>query len=226
MIAPGEVELAFVHPVLREAVLTELDPATRAELHAAAARGLQATGADVERIADHLVMAPVGTLPDAGALLAPVARAALGRGDNPTAVRLLRRALAEDPADDGAGRRARLRAAAHGRSGRGEAAAGPGRGGRPPTTTSAPGGWVGLAEATAGADGLRVAAADLAGGTGRRGRPRPRRPACARGPPRHHHPRSCWTRCPAPAAGSRRSPTSRATPGTSSRCWGSSPSGG
>ncbi len=161
VLAPGELELRFVHPVLREAVLAELDPATRAELHAAAARALKATGGDVERIADHLVMAPVGALPDAGALLWPVARAALARGDSPTAVRLLRRALAEDPADDVV--RTELGFALLRTGGQAEAkqllAAAVAAADDDHEKARRLGG---LAEATAGADGLRMAAADLA----------------------------------------------------------------
>jgi len=96
--ARGE-QLAFVHPVVREAVLAQLAPGERAALHAKAARELHALAAPVPRVAAHLVFAPTGTLPTAAALLREAAAGLLADGDAPTAAAHLTRALDETPAD-------------------------------------------------------------------------------------------------------------------------------
>ena len=96
----GDGALRFVHPVVREAVLAELGAGERAALHAAAATELQTAGAPPQRVAAHLAAAPAGTLPQAAALLCEAAAQLLAEGDAPTAVRHLRRALEEAPADD------------------------------------------------------------------------------------------------------------------------------
>lgn len=52
--------LAFVHPVVREAVLADLGPVARASLHAKAATTLRAAAAPADRVAAHLAQAPKG----------------------------------------------------------------------------------------------------------------------------------------------------------------------
>ena len=93
------VELAYVHPVVREAVLGELAPARRAALHAAVARRLHRAGAPAERVAAHLAEAPDGTIDGAPALLHEAARVLLADGDATTAAAYLQRAHAEAPGD-------------------------------------------------------------------------------------------------------------------------------
>jgi DNA-binding CsgD family transcriptional regulator len=96
-------ELRFVHPVVREAVLAELGPGRRAQLHAAAAIALREAGAPVERVAAHLAAAPTGTLAGAAQLLREAAVLLLAEGDAATAARHLRRALEEAPGDGAIG---------------------------------------------------------------------------------------------------------------------------
>lgn len=98
--------LVFAHPVVREAVLTDLGPVARAALHARAATSLLAANAPVDRVAAHLVQAPKGTLPDAAGVLRRAATALLAAGDAATAVAHLTRAIDEAP--DDAGLRAEL----------------------------------------------------------------------------------------------------------------------
>jgi DNA-binding CsgD family transcriptional regulator len=96
VLRPGPI-LEFAHPIVREAVYTDIGPRQRAEAHGRAAGILAAGGATEERIAAQIAAAePVG---DAGRveLLRRVAAAALARGAPTTAVSLLRRALAEPP---------------------------------------------------------------------------------------------------------------------------------
>ncbi len=92
-------DLAFVHPVVREAVLTTLRADERANLHARAAQGLQARGAPAEQVAAHVVMAPVDSVPGGVAALRAAAAALLSTGDAQTAVAHLARALESTPAD-------------------------------------------------------------------------------------------------------------------------------
>ncbi|MDO9356395.1 MAG: AAA family ATPase, partial [Solirubrobacteraceae bacterium] len=91
--------LAFIHPVVREAVLAGLRPGERATLHGAAARALRDEGASDERVAAQLAHAPAGSLPGAEHLLRGAAERALGQGDASTAAQLLRRVLDESPGD-------------------------------------------------------------------------------------------------------------------------------
>ncbi len=92
-------KLAFVHPVIREAVLGQLRPGERTSLHAAAARTLYASAAPTNRIAAHLALSPTATLPDAAKLLREAAAGLLADGDAATAATHLSRALAEAPDD-------------------------------------------------------------------------------------------------------------------------------
>lgn len=83
----------FTHPVIREAVLTELLPTDRAELHARAAVDLRRTGASAPRVAAHLVEAPHRLDDDAARVLAEAGRTLLADGMGETSVRYLRLAF-------------------------------------------------------------------------------------------------------------------------------------
>lgn len=89
--------LAFVHPIVSEALLAELPPSRLAALHGQAAGLLAADGARADQVAAHLVSAePYGEEWVVDALRA-AAHDALARGDPDTAVLYLRRALDEPP---------------------------------------------------------------------------------------------------------------------------------
>ena len=90
---------AFVHPVVREAVLGALLAGERAGLHARAARGLHARGANPAQVAAHLVMSPLDSVPDGVGLLRSAAASLLSEGDAQTAANHLRRALDAAPED-------------------------------------------------------------------------------------------------------------------------------
>ena len=92
-----EPALSFTHPIVSEAILSELPPSRRAMLHSEAARRLQTDGAPVDRVAAHLLSAePYG---EAWVVdtLRTAARHALGQGAPEAAVSYLRRALDEPP---------------------------------------------------------------------------------------------------------------------------------
>ncbi|MDW5598701.1 LuxR C-terminal-related transcriptional regulator, partial [Conexibacter stalactiti] len=109
--------LAFAHPIVRASLHDELAPATRARMHAAAARLLSDERADSERVAAHLMRAlPAGDA-DAVELLQAAAAQARARAVPESAVRYLRRALEEPPAQ-------RQRGALLAQLGRAESAAG------------------------------------------------------------------------------------------------------
>lgn len=78
-------QLIFVHPAVREAVLGQIGPGERASLHARAAATLHAAGAAVTRVAAHLALSPIGTLPEAAAVLRQAATVLLWDGDAVTA---------------------------------------------------------------------------------------------------------------------------------------------
>ncbi|HUA43635.1 MAG TPA: AAA family ATPase [Solirubrobacteraceae bacterium] len=93
-------ELAFVHPIVHEAIASQLPPARRAALHAQAARMLAADGASPDRVAAHLLSAqPYGDAWIVDALRV-AARGAVARGAPEAAVSYLRRALTEPPRPD------------------------------------------------------------------------------------------------------------------------------
>ncbi len=98
----GRGPLRFEHPLLRTAVEEEIPSARRGLLHLAAARRLRDDGEAPERIASHLLAAPPGRRPWVAATLRAAASRAAARGAPDHAVGLLRRALAEPPADRGA----------------------------------------------------------------------------------------------------------------------------
>lgn len=98
VIVTGEY-LEFVHPVVREAVLTGLGPIARASLHARAATAFWEAHAPADRVAAHLVHAPRGTLPNAADVLRKAASQLLAAGDPQTAAAHLHRAVDERPND-------------------------------------------------------------------------------------------------------------------------------
>jgi len=92
--------LSFVHPIVSEAISSQLPPARRAALHGQAAHLLAADGASADRVAAHLLFAaPFGDERTVQALRL-AARDALARGAPEAAVSYLRRALEEPPERD------------------------------------------------------------------------------------------------------------------------------
>lgn len=95
----GADGLTFVHPVIREATVAALGSLSIAGMHARAAVELQARHAPATQLAGHLLVAPVGTLPEAADLLAEAAQFSLAAGDRGVAADCLERALVERPGD-------------------------------------------------------------------------------------------------------------------------------
>ena len=89
--------LEFAHPIVREAVYSDIGSRERAEAHARAARILAASGASEERVAAQIVEADPAADAQRVELLRRVAADALIRGAPAAAVAWLRRALAEPP---------------------------------------------------------------------------------------------------------------------------------
>ncbi|MGY1740020.1 MULTISPECIES: BTAD domain-containing putative transcriptional regulator [unclassified Blastococcus] len=89
--------VAFVHPLVRDAVHHDVPAAARGLQHEEAARLLRAAGAGDEQVAAHLLLAPPRGDPATTGVLRRAARVAADRGDADSAVTLLRRALAEPP---------------------------------------------------------------------------------------------------------------------------------
>jgi len=99
ILAPA-LPLRFVHPIVRTVIHESLPAAERDGWHVRAARQLAQQGAQPDAVAIHLLNCePAGDPVAVGALRAAAAHA-LGRGVPETAVRCLRRALAEGAADD------------------------------------------------------------------------------------------------------------------------------
>ena len=96
-IVKDEQPLAFVHPLVREAVYRDLPAAERALRHERAARLLRAGGASDEQVAAHLLLAPVRGDREASEVLRCAARTAAERGAPDSAITYLRRALEELP---------------------------------------------------------------------------------------------------------------------------------
>jgi DNA-binding NarL/FixJ family response regulator len=95
-----EPPLAFVHPLVRDAVYHELPPGTRELAHERAAAALRAAGAPIEQVAAQLLAAPRRGAAWVVELLEEAARAAMGKGAAESAVAYLRRALEEPPEPD------------------------------------------------------------------------------------------------------------------------------
>jgi DNA-binding SARP family transcriptional activator/tetratricopeptide (TPR) repeat protein len=87
--------LAFVHPLVRDAVYRDASSAERALQHERAAELLQRFGAPAEQTAAHLLLAPRRGRATTVAVLREAARIAADRGASDSAVLLLRRALDE-----------------------------------------------------------------------------------------------------------------------------------
>ena len=92
--------LAFRHPLLRGAVAAAMTGPARAELHRRAGLLLAAEGVDAGVVGAQLHDGAARGDPIVVDLLARAARNASGRGEPQTAIRLLRRALAEPPAPE------------------------------------------------------------------------------------------------------------------------------
>jgi DNA-binding NarL/FixJ family response regulator len=95
-----EPPLAFVHPLVRDAVYHELPPGGRELQHERAAQALRASGADTEHVAAQLLAAPRRGEEWVSALLEEAAAAAMGKGAADSAAAYLRRALQEPPAPE------------------------------------------------------------------------------------------------------------------------------
>jgi DNA-binding CsgD family transcriptional regulator len=89
--------LTFVHPLVRDAVLSEIPGPRRSALHGSAALFLYEEGREVDTVAAHLLLAEPGADEWAVEQLRAAAAAALNRGAADAAVRYLRRALREPP---------------------------------------------------------------------------------------------------------------------------------
>ena len=96
----AEPPLAFVHPLVADAVLLALPPGERELQHARAARMLHAAGAPPEQVAGHLLRTPREAQPWVVEVLRAAARATLRRGAAESGVAFLRRALDEPPPAD------------------------------------------------------------------------------------------------------------------------------
>jgi DNA-binding CsgD family transcriptional regulator len=95
----SEPPLAFVHPLVRDAVYHELSPGERELRHARAAALLRDAGARTEEIAAHLLHTSPRGERWAAELLWERGRAAMHAGAADSAVAYLRRALDESPPD-------------------------------------------------------------------------------------------------------------------------------
>jgi tetratricopeptide (TPR) repeat protein len=93
--------VAFVHPLVREAVLGEVPAPRRAAEHARAARLLAEDGAAADTVAAQLLLAEAGGDERVVEELRAAATGALGRGAPEAAVSYLRRALREPPPKGG-----------------------------------------------------------------------------------------------------------------------------
>jgi DNA-binding CsgD family transcriptional regulator len=90
----------FVHPVVRASVYESIEPGKRLLAHRRAAEILDAARDEPERVAAHLDLVPPAGDPFVVETLRVAADRALVRGAPEVAVRHLRRALAEPPAED------------------------------------------------------------------------------------------------------------------------------
>jgi hypothetical protein len=94
-IVKDEQPLAFVHPLVREAIYRDLSAPERALRHEQAAQVLAESGASAEQVASHVLLAPHRGHNDSVAVLLSAARTASERGASDSAVTYLRRALDE-----------------------------------------------------------------------------------------------------------------------------------
>ncbi|WP_028059466.1 ATP-binding protein [Candidatus Solirubrobacter pratensis] len=96
----AEEPLGFVHPLVRDAVYSELPAARRGVEHARAARLLAGLGASPERIAAQLMLAPARSDAWVVERLREAARVAISRGAPDAALAHLQRAQEEPPWPD------------------------------------------------------------------------------------------------------------------------------
>ena len=96
-IVDDQEPLAFVHPLVRDAVYDALPAAERGLRHERAAAALRAAGASDEQVAAHVLLAPPRGDADVVALLCTASRSASARGATESAATYLHRALAESP---------------------------------------------------------------------------------------------------------------------------------
>jgi predicted ATPase len=96
-IVKDEQPLAFVHPLVREAIYRDLSAPERALRHERAAQVLSESGASAEQVASHVLLAPSRGHNDSVAVLLSAARTASERGASDSAETYLRRALDETP---------------------------------------------------------------------------------------------------------------------------------
>jgi DNA-binding SARP family transcriptional activator/tetratricopeptide (TPR) repeat protein len=96
-IVKDEQPLAFVHPLVRDAVYRDLPAAQRELWHERAAQVLRGFGASEEQLGAHLLLAPRRADPDTVKVLRGAGRTSAARGATDSAVTYLRRALAEPP---------------------------------------------------------------------------------------------------------------------------------
>ena len=94
-----EAPLAFVHPLVRDAVYHELSPAERELEHERAANTLVALGYGPEPVATHLLAIPRRADPKVAAALQTAGLTSARRGDADSAAAYLRRAL-DEPAPE------------------------------------------------------------------------------------------------------------------------------
>jgi DNA-binding CsgD family transcriptional regulator len=96
---PGR-QLAFVHPLVRSSVYSELSSQERARHHGHVARLLAGAGAATDRIAVHLLATDPGGDAETVDMLRQAAKGAIGRGAPDIAVTYLQRALGEPPSPE------------------------------------------------------------------------------------------------------------------------------
>lgn len=96
-IVKDEQPLAFVHPLVREAIYRDLSAPERALRHEQAVQVLSESGASAEQVAAHVLLAPNRGHNDSVAVLLSAARTASERGAADSAVTYLRRAVDEAP---------------------------------------------------------------------------------------------------------------------------------
>jgi DNA-binding CsgD family transcriptional regulator len=93
---PGS-PLSFVHPLISAAVKQAIPPLDGARAHRRAADILHDDGAPKELVAAHLLVTPPDSDPQTIEILRLAARSALAKGAADSAVRMLERAIAENP---------------------------------------------------------------------------------------------------------------------------------
>ena len=92
--------VSFTHPLVRNAIYQELEPAQRSAMHRSAAKLLAEAGAEPERIASHLLRTEPALDAQVVETLREAARLASARGASAAAAKYLRRAVIEPPPPD------------------------------------------------------------------------------------------------------------------------------